>query len=83
MLLLVAVGTSIHSVHQNGVNCGSLVKPIDLEQNGPVGTNPRPCEGAHDFEMVFVFGLVVAGFGTIVVRAGRRTRASMTPTESD
>jgi hypothetical protein len=78
-ILLFALGISVRSVDRNGANCGSLVKPRDLEQVGPAGTNPRPCGGAHDADRAIALALLVAaGLMTVVVVTSRRGRGERT-----
>jgi hypothetical protein len=74
IFIFFAVGLSLRSVHQNGRSCGSLLKPIDLEQNGPAGTNPRPCEGAHDIDLAIALALVATGVVGVIVSTRSRRR---------
>jgi hypothetical protein len=41
-LLFAATKVTVHAVHRDDLNCGSVVKPVDVEAFGTSGTNPRP-----------------------------------------
>jgi hypothetical protein len=72
-LLAVAVDISFHTVHRDGVDCGSVVKPIDVKADGPPGTTSRPCSGAHNAAAVIALVLVTAVVGPVIVH--RRLRS--------
>jgi len=65
------------------VNCGSVVKPLDVEAFGPAGTNPRPCSSAHDADAGLVLALLATVAGVIVVvvrsRPGRPEKRAPMP----
>ena len=73
------------SVHPDHTNCGSVVKPLDVEAFGPPGTNPRPCEGSHNRDAGIALACLVAS-GLVLVavvrsrpgKRGERTTAAMT-----
>jgi hypothetical protein len=76
VLLFAAAMASVHSVDRNHVNCGSMVKPLDVEVDGPPGTNPRPCRGAHAGDVgIALVCLAASGLVFVVVvrsRPGQR-----------
>ena len=79
MLLLLAVGTSVRTVHRNGANCGSLVNPNDFEQRGPAGTIPIPCADAHATHRTIALTLVAAaGVMTILIVVMTRRESNAT-----
>jgi hypothetical protein len=84
VLLLLAVRASVRTVHHNGANCGSLLKPNDFEQRGPAGTIPIPCADAHATDRSIAFTLVAAaGVMTIlIVVMSRRESNATEPTPS-
>jgi hypothetical protein len=75
-LLFGAGKVAVRSVHRDHLNCGSVVKPLDVEAFGPPGTNPRPCEGSHNRDAgIALAGLVASGLVVVAVvrsRPGKR-----------
>jgi hypothetical protein len=75
-LLFGAGKVAVRSAYRDHLNCGSVVKPLDMEVVGPPGTNPRPCEGSHDGDLGIALACLGAS-GLVIVavvrsRPGRR-----------
>lgn len=80
-LLVVAVRISTRGVSRDRVSCGSVVKPIDIEEIGPPGTNPHPCSNAHDADTAVAVVLLIAASGLVIAvvrtRPGRTARSAI------
>lgn len=74
-LLFAAAKIATHSVDRNGLNCGSVVKPSDVEAFGP-GTNVRPCGGTHDADLGMTLLLLLTAGVVIVVLVRCRPEVS-------
>jgi hypothetical protein len=84
-LLFAATKVAVHAVHRDDLNCGSVVKPVDVEAFGTSGTNPRPCAGSHDGDLGIAVACLVASSLVIVAvvrsrpaKRGERTSDAMT-----
>jgi hypothetical protein len=66
-LLFGAARVATHSVDHNGRNCGSVVKPSDVEAFGPPGTNIRPCAGTHNTDLGITLLLLLSAVVIVVV----------------
>jgi hypothetical protein len=76
-LLFAATKVAVHTVYRDHLNCGSAVKPVDVEAFGPAGTNPRPCAGSHDGDLGIALACLVASSLVIVaVVRSRRGRVA-------
>lgn len=71
-LLFGAGKVAVRSVYRDHLNCGSVVKPLDVEAFGPPRTNPRPCEGSHNRDAgIALAGLVASGLVIVAVVSSR------------
>jgi hypothetical protein len=75
-LLFAAAGVATHSVDRNGLNCGSVVKPSDVEAFGPPDTNVRPCGGTHNTDLGITLLLLLSAGAIVVVLVRSRPRTS-------
>jgi hypothetical protein len=81
-LFFAAARVAVHTVDRAGVNCGSVVKPLDVEVVGPAGTNPRPCEGSHSGDLgITLTCLVTSGLVLVAVVRSRPRRRGERETE--
>ena len=71
-LLFGAARVATHSVDHNGQNCGSVVKPSDVEAFGPPGTNVRPCASTHNADLGVTLLLLLSAVVIVVVFARSR-----------
>jgi hypothetical protein len=48
ILVITGIVFAVRPVHKYSIDCGSVLVRSDVEVVGPVGTDSRPCRGAHD-----------------------------------
>jgi hypothetical protein len=63
VFIVAGVFACVRSPHRAGFNCGSVFVPRSVEVNDPAGTDPRPCNGAHDSSVAAA--LLLSGLAAI------------------